>query len=70
MVLYIPKDESLFHDASEPGPNVFAGADHIGRDKLEYAEAGRPNFVTHGPRTAAEFRSLARLSGGKFQGPL
>ena len=47
-----------------------AGADHIGRDKLEYAEAGRPNFVTHGPRTAAEFRSLARLSGGKFQGPL
>ena len=23
VVLHIPKDESLFHDASEPGPNVF-----------------------------------------------
>jgi len=47
-----------------PAQRKRAAADSIGQVKAAYAADPRPTFATYGPRTPAEFATLARLHGG------
>jgi len=43
---------------------AYAEADHVAREKANYAERPNPSFATHGPKSRREFINLAAWSGG------